>query len=105
MLIVPLSFFSVGFWIRKKLFIEGLKDYVISHTKWQKTVTAMNIKTIQSHLPDELFMWVSKSFLVNKTKIEQFDNNTVYIENQEIPLGAGYRPLFFEFVNRNLLSR
>ncbi|RYF25855.1 MAG: response regulator transcription factor [Flavobacteriales bacterium] len=87
------------------LFIEGLKDYVILHTKLQKIVTAMNIKTIQSQLPQAFFMRVSKSFLINKTKIEQFDNNTVYIENQEIPLGSSYRPLFFEFVNKNLLSR
>lgn len=87
------------------LFIEGLKDYVILHTTAQKIITAMNIKTIQSQLPQVTFIRVSKSFLINKARIGHFDNNTVYIEQHEIPLGNSYRAAFFEFVNKNLLSR
>lgn len=87
------------------LFIEGLKDYVILHTKVQKIITAMNIKTIQAQLPQDIFIRVSKSYLINKSNIGYFDNNTVYIEQHEIPIGNSYRTLFFEFVNKNLLSR
>ncbi|RYE59508.1 MAG: response regulator transcription factor [Sphingobacteriales bacterium] len=87
------------------LFIEGLKDYVILHTVQQKIITAMNIKTIQSQLPSETFIRVAKSFLINKLKINHFDNNTVYIEQHEIPIGNAYRSSFFDFVSSNLLSR
>ena len=87
------------------LFIEGLKDYVILHTTEQKIITAMNIKTIQSQLPQETFIRVAKSYLINKLKIGYFDNNTVYIDQYEIPIGNAYRSSFFDFVNSNLLSR
>ncbi len=87
------------------LFIEGLKDYVILHTKAQKIITAMNIKTIQGQLPQNIFIRVSKSYLINKSNIDYFDNNTVYIEPHEIPIGNSYRAFFFEFVNKNLLIR
>lgn len=87
------------------LFIEGLKDYVILHTAENKIITAMNIKTIQSQLPAEVFIRVSKSFLINKSNIDYFDNNTIYINQHEVPIGNSYRAAFFDFVNKNLLSR
>jgi len=87
------------------LYVEGLKDYVILHTANQKIITAMNIKTIQSQLPENIFIRTSKPYLVNKMNMDSFDNNTVYIRQQEIPIGNSYRASFFEFVNKYLLSR
>jgi len=88
------------------LFIEGLKDYVVIHTAGQKVITAMNIKTIQSKLPLNIFIRTSKSYLINKHKISSFDNNTVWIDHHEIPIGNIYRTAFFEdFVNKKLFSK
>ena len=88
------------------LYIEGLKDYVILHTSDQKIITAMNIKTIHGQLPQHIFIRTSKSYIINKHKISSFDNNTVYIDIHEIPIGNAYRTLFFEdFVNKKTLSR
>ena len=49
--------------------IEGLKDYSIIHTNGDKTITAMNLKTIESQLPPDLFVRVNKSYIVNKNHI------------------------------------
>ncbi len=88
------------------LFIEGLKDYVILHTIAQKIITAMNIKTIHSKLPVNIFIRTSKSYIINKQKISSFDNNTVYIGQNEIPIGNAYRtPFFDDFANKKTLSR
>lgn len=87
------------------LFIEGLKDYVILHTKSQKIITAMNIKTIQGQLPQDIFIRVSKSYLINKGNIDYFDNNTIYMGQQEIPIGNSFREFFFDIVKKDLLSR
>jgi DNA-binding LytR/AlgR family response regulator len=96
--------FKVAF--KDVLFIEGLKDYVILHTIDQKIITAMNIKTIHHQLPTNIFIRTSKSYLINKQKITSFDNNTVYIEQHEIPIGNAYRALFFDdFANKKMLSR
>lgn len=78
------------------LFIEGLKDYVIIHTKNQKLITAMNLKNMHQKLPIDDFFRVSKSYIVNLECIESFDNHSLYIQESEIPLGEVYKKTFFE---------
>ncbi|HEY0273916.1 MAG TPA: LytTR family DNA-binding domain-containing protein [Chitinophaga sp.] len=88
------------------LFIEGLKDYVILHTETQQIITAMNIKTIHEQLPQQSFVRISKSYIVNVLHILSFDNNTVFLHRHEIPIGNAYRAFFFdEYVAKKLLSR
>lgn len=77
------------------LFIEGLKDYVVIHTESKKIITKMYLKTIQDLLPDNIFFRVNRSYIVNLKQIESFDNNDVFIRNQEIAIGNGYREDFF----------
>lgn len=77
-------------------FVEGLKDYVIIHTRNQKLITAMNLKSMHQKLPAEDFMRVSKSYVVNLEYIDSFDNHTLYINESEIPLGEVYKKDFFE---------
>lgn len=88
------------------LFIQGLKDYVVMHTENQKVITAMNIKTIYEQLPKDMFVRVSKSYVINVKHIGSVDNNTVYIGANEIPIGSIYRDFFFsEFVTKKIVSR
>lgn len=76
-------------------FIEGLKDYVVIHTKQQKLITAMNLKTIHQKISGENFIRVSKSYVVNADYIDSFDNHNIYIEEAEIPIGEVYKTDFF----------
>jgi DNA-binding LytR/AlgR family response regulator len=88
------------------LYIEGLKDYVIIYLETQKVITLMNIKTIHELLPKSFFVRVSKSYIINVNNIGSIDNNTVYIGENEIPIGNIYRDHFFnEFVTRKILSK
>lgn len=87
-------------------FIQGLKDYVILHTDNQRIITAMNIKTIQDQLPKNIFVRVSKSYIINSNYIDSLDNNTIFIGENEIPIGNVYRDDFFnEFVTKKVLGR
>jgi DNA-binding LytR/AlgR family response regulator len=85
-------------------FIEGLKDYVVIHTKQQKLITAMNLKTIHQKISGENFIRVSKSYVVNMNYIDSFDNHNIYIEDSEIPLGEVYRSEFFTRFAGGLLN-
>lgn len=88
------------------LFVEGLKDYVVLHTSQQRIITAMNIKTIYDRLPRNVFVRVSKSYIINVNHLSSFDNNSVFIQTHEIPIGNAYRTYFFEeFVSKKLFSR
>ncbi|WP_261511817.1 LytR/AlgR family response regulator transcription factor [Chryseobacterium paludis] len=88
------------------LFIQGLKDYVVMHTDNQKLITAINIKTIYDQLPKNMFVRVSKSYIINVKYIDSVDNNTVYIGTNEIPIGSIYKDFFFsEFVTKKIVNR
>jgi len=84
-------------------FIEALKDYVVIYTCNNKLITAMNLKTIHQKLPANLFARTSKSYLVNLSYIDSFDNHTVYVDTFEIPIGEIYRESFFRQYTGGLL--
>lgn len=77
-------------------FIEGLKDYVVIYSGNQKLITAMNLKTIHQKIPENIFLRVSKSYVVNKNFIDSFDYHSIYLGESEIPLGDVYRKEFFK---------
>lgn len=76
------------------LYIEGLKDYVVIYTNDNKIITSMNVKTIAAQLPANIFARVSKSYIVNVLHITSFDNELIYIGNNEIPLGQSFKDDF-----------
>jgi DNA-binding LytR/AlgR family response regulator len=86
----------VKIFFKEILFIEGLKDYVIIQTESKKVLTAMNIKTIHAQLPDKNFTRVSKSFIVNTDHIISVDTHSIYIKDEEIPVGSNFKEEFFE---------
>ncbi|MEY4902553.1 MAG: hypothetical protein RLZZ292_368 [Bacteroidota bacterium] len=87
-------------------YIEGLKDYVIIHTKDQKVVTAMNLKTIFEKLPQHIFARISKSYIVNTSYIVSCDQYSVYLSTIELPLGNSFKDDFFKiFVDGKLIGR
>lgn len=85
-------FFKVYF--QDILFVEGLKDYVIIQTVDQRLITHMNLKAIHQLLPQQIFLRVNRSYLVNRDNIDSFSNNDVFIKNYEIGIGNVYRDSF-----------
>lgn len=85
-------------------FIEGLKDYVIIHTATQRLITAMNLKTIHQKVPQNIFLRVSKSYVVNTNHIDSFDNHNIYIGESEITLGEVYKKDFFSIYSQGSIN-
>ena len=93
-------YFKVNF--EDILFIEGLEDYVILQLEDQRIITKMNLKAIHEQLPVNLFFRINKSYIINTSHINSFDNNDVYIRTHEIAIGNTYRDAFFEkFLTKN----
>lgn len=87
-------------------YIKGLKDYVIVHTDKGKYITALNVKTILNKLPAERFARVSKSYIINIDRIASVDIDTIYLGEEEIPLGNSYKDSFLKkHINSKLLKR
>ena len=72
-------------------FVEGLKDYLIIHTGERRIVTRMTVKSLEEALPPQ-FLRVGKSYIVNRDKIDSFDNNDLYIGTSVVTIGVSYKP-------------
>lgn len=79
------------------LFLEGLDDYLKIHLENAKPIVArMTIKNILERLPSPQFLRVHRSFVVNMNKIAGFKSKTIYIANDEIPVGNSFEEQFLE---------
>jgi len=98
------KFFKIFF--KDILYIEGLKDYVIIYTADNKIITSMNVKTIAAQLPASIFARVSKSYIVNVVHITAFDNELIYIQHHEIPLGQSFKDDFLkQYIDGKVVKR
>jgi DNA-binding LytR/AlgR family response regulator len=98
------KFFKIYF--KDILYIEGLKDYVVIYTGDNKIITSMNVKTIAAQLPPAIFARVSKSYIVNTLHISSLDNEIIYIQSNEIPLGQSYKEDFLQqYIEGKIVKR
>lgn len=95
------KYFKVN--LKDILFIEGLKDYVIIQMEGQRIITKLNLKAIHGLLPQNTFLRVNRSYIVNTNLIDSFDNNDIFIKSHEIAIGNMYRDSFFQdFVSKKI---
>lgn len=89
------------------LYIKGMKDYVMIYTlDGKKVMTAMNIKTINSQLPDNIFARVNKSFIINVQHIDSIEMDFIQLGGEEIPIGRTYKENFINrYIKTNLIGR
>lgn len=78
------------------LYIEGLADYLKIYIKDRKTVVArMPMKDMMEKLQSADFIRVHRSFILPFSKIEAVRGNTIFIGDQEFPIGKTYIDDFF----------
>ena len=79
------------------LYIEGLGDYLkVLYGDKKLVVARMTMKNILAKLTPNEFLRVHRSFIVPFSKIENVRNKTIYIKEQEIPIGTSYENDFFK---------
>lgn len=84
---------------RDILYIEALKDYVIIHTPTEKHITWINLKNIHLQLPQERFVRVSKSYVVNIAYITSYSNHNLFLGDTEISIGKVFQDDFLKAIS------
>ncbi len=87
------------------LYIEGLKDYIKVYTSGEaKPVLSLNsIKSLEQKLPEEKFMRVHRSYIVNLNKIETIERSRIIFGKTYIPVSDQYKDKFQEYLDKNFL--
>ncbi len=66
--------------------IEGLGDYVKVVTEDNNILVLSTMKAFIKKLPEDKFLRIHKSYIVNLAKVEQFSSALVEVRGQQIPL-------------------
>lgn len=80
------------------LYVEGLKNYVSVFMPDQRLVTYQTLRDLETQLPQPPFYRVHKSYIISVDKIRMVDGNTIYIQDQAIPIGETYRDGFYKMI-------
>jgi DNA-binding LytR/AlgR family response regulator len=73
------------------IYIESVGDYVKYFTKDHTYMSLQTIKSLESHLPESLFLRVHKSYIISIDHIQSFYGNVIEITNKEIPIGEAFK--------------
>ncbi|WP_282042920.1 LytR/AlgR family response regulator transcription factor [Winogradskyella flava] len=81
------------------LYLKGLSDYVAIQTKSGKVLTLQNMKEFEQDLPNNKFIRVHKSYIINLEHIEFIERNRIVMHGEYIPIGATYKDAFWKKIN------
>ena len=73
------------------LFIESLKDYIKIVMVSKTIVTKYVLSTLEEMLPANEFLRVHKSFIVNISKIDSYNADSIQVLKNELPIGRLYK--------------
>ena len=73
------------------LYVESMGDYVKFVTAEKKYVSLNTLKNLEEKLSKKDFLKVHRSYIVNITKIDDLQGNTVYINGNAIPIGKAHK--------------
>ena len=87
-------------------YIEGMGDYVRFHLDDQKPVMSlMTVKKLMEYLPEERFMRVHRSFIVNLNKITIIEKNQIIFDTDVcIPVSDQYKDAFQTYLDNHFLK-
>lgn len=73
------------------LFVEALQNYVAVYTSEKKFITYLTFKSVEEKLPANKFLKVHKSYIIQISKVEGFENNELQIEKYAIPVSRNLK--------------
>lgn len=88
------------------LYFEGLKDYIQIFLKGEKhpVLILTSFKKVMERLPQNTFMRIHRSYIVNLTAVEKVEKNRIIFNNVYIPISEANKEKFFLFLNKNSLG-
>ena len=85
-------------------YIEALGDYVKLVTDHESLVVLSTMKSFAALLPQDRFMRIHKSYIVNLEKVERYNSKTVEVEKEFLPLSRNKKADLVEALSSSFNS-
>jgi DNA-binding LytR/AlgR family response regulator len=87
------KFFKFFYWNLKEIkWVEALGDYIKIITDKEKVIVLSTLKSISDKLPNDRFLRIHRSYIVNLNKVEKFGCTSVEIDEHQIPMSRKQKP-------------
>jgi DNA-binding LytR/AlgR family response regulator len=86
-------------------YFESISEYVKIHLITGKPIMSLvRLKNLENQLPENLFMRVHKSYIVNLSKVKTVERNIIiYDDGKVIPIGLQYKSKFQNYIDNNFI--
>jgi len=81
------------------LYIEGMREYIKIYTYKENIITKSSLNSFITRIPQDLFIRIHKSFIINIKEVRAFTKSVVEIDNKKIPVGRSYKIVAMETLN------
>jgi two-component system LytT family response regulator len=82
------------------LYVEGLRDYVAIHTRQQKIISLLQLKSMVQQLPPDRFIRIHHSYIVALEGLDAIYKDKVQVGSRFLPVSESYRPAFRAFIDQ-----
>ena len=72
-------------------YIESKRDYILIKTTKKEVLTHQTITYMEERLPEDQFLRVHRSFIINLKKIESWNHHEVEVGDATIPIGRTFK--------------
>ncbi|WP_284653139.1 LytR/AlgR family response regulator transcription factor [Flavobacterium terrisoli] len=81
------------------ILIKAEGDYIIIKTDTVNYTVHTTLKKIENKLPDDLFLKIHRSYIINTKKIVDIEDNSILIGKDVIPISRGNKPVLMKRLN------
>lgn len=89
-------------------YIEGMSEYLRIYMEGESKpiITLLSLRKIEERLPEQTFMRVHRSYIVNLKKIQEIVKLRIAMDKKtSIPIGDLYKDRFYKYVNNKFVSK
>jgi DNA-binding LytR/AlgR family response regulator len=84
------------------LYVEAIKNHIRIFTKDRSLISLIGISEFLDKLPQNQFIKIHRSYLINIRQISSFDKHEVIIKSKTLPVGRSFKDATRSFLNLHL---
>jgi len=73
------------------LYLESDRNYITVVTKTQKLSYIDSLKNWMEKLPEQQFIQIHKSYIINSGCVDKISGNELYVNTNRLPIGRTYK--------------
>jgi DNA-binding LytR/AlgR family response regulator len=73
------------------VYAESMLNYVLLYTTTRKMIVYITLKSLEEQLPENIFIKIHKSFIVNRDKIKSIEGNMINLGIEKITISQNLR--------------